>query len=106
MSHISKEEDTIMRIFILLNLFYAPLCNGTFSWPAVMWLVLETAQEIVSTTLKDPAYKTRMYCRDLAQFNLQLCDNPVANAKCTGICGEEKTPPGKIFILMGIFICC
>ena len=52
-----------MRIFLLLILFYAPLCNGTFSWPAVMRLILETAQEIVSAISKDPAYKTRMYCR-------------------------------------------
>lgn len=95
-----------MRIFLLLILFYAPLCNGTFSWPAVMRLVLETAQEIVSAISKDPAYKTRMYCRQLAQFTPQRCDNPVANAKCTEIYGEEKTPPGKIFILLEIFNCC
>ena len=64
------------------------------------------AASVVSTISKDPAYKTRMHCRESAQFTPQLCDNPVANAKCTEICGEEKTPPGKIFILMEIFICC
>ena len=95
-----------MRIFLLLILFYAPLSNGEFSWSAVMRLVLETAKELASTLSKDPAYKTKMYCRELAQFTPQLCDNAVANAKCTEICGEDKTPPGKTFILVKIFICC
>ena len=36
-----------------------------------------------------------MYCREMAQFTPQLCDNAVASEKCTEICGEEKTLPGR-----------
>ena len=84
-----------MRIFLLLILVYAPLCEGIFSWRAVMKLVSDGIQKLISIFSKDPPTKTKMYCRELAQFTPQLCDNTVASEKCTEICGEGKTLPGK-----------
>lgn len=84
-----------MRIFLFLILVYAPLCEGVFSWLAVMRLVSDAIQKLISSFSKDPPTKTKMYCRELAQFTPQLCDNAVASEKCTEICGEDKTLPGK-----------
>lgn len=84
-----------MRIFLFLILVYVPLCEGIFSWLAVMRLVSNAIQKLISSFSKDPPTKTKMYCRELAQFTPQLCDNAVANEKCTEICGEDKTLPGK-----------
>ena len=84
-----------MRIFLFLILVYAPLCEGIFSWNAVMRLVSDNIQKLISRFSKDPRTKTKMYCRELAQFTPQLCDNAVASEKCAEICGEDKSLPGK-----------
>ena len=87
-----------MRVFLVFILLHTPLCEGEVSLPALMRKVAKNVKKLVSKKPEDPAYKTRMYCRELAQFTPQLCDNPVANSKCTEICREDKTPPGKIFM--------
>ena len=87
-----------MRVFLVFILLHTPLCEGEVSLPAVMRKVAKNVKKLVSKKPEDPAFKTRMYCRELAQFTPQRCDNPVANSKCTEICGEDKAPPGKIFM--------
>ena len=93
-----KDLNKIMRVFLLLILLCAHLLEGEVNLPAVMQKVAKNVKKLVSKKPKDPVYKTRMYCRELVQFTPQLCDNAVASAKCTEICGEDKTPPGKTFM--------
>ena len=88
-----------MRVVLFLVLIYTPFCWGNFSWSAVMQKVSDSIQKLTAALSKNPVIKTKMYCRELAQFTPQLCDNPVASQKCTDICGEDKNTPGKIFHL-------
>ena len=88
-----------MRVVLFLVLIYTPFCWGNFSWSAVMQKVSDSIQKLTAALSKNPVIKTKMYCRELAQFTPQLCDNPVASLKCTDICGEDKNTPGKIFHL-------
>ena len=88
-----------MRVVLFLVLIYTPFCWGNFSWSAVMQKVFDSIQKLTAALSKNPVIKTKMYCRELAQFTPQLCDNPVASLKCTDICGEDKNTPGKIFHL-------
>ena len=88
-----------MRIALFLVLIYTPFCWGNFSWSAVMQKVFDSIQKLTAALSKNPVIKTKMYCREQAQFTPQLCGNPVASQKCTDICGEDKNPPGKIFHL-------
>ena len=89
-----------MRVVLFLVLIYTPFCWGNFSWSAVMQKVSDSIQKLTAALSKNPVIKTKMYCRELAQFTPQLCDNPVARQKCTDICGEGKKTPGKIFPLI------
>ena len=89
-----------MRLLLFLVLIYTPFCWGKFSWTAVMQKVFDSIQKAVAALSKNPVIKTKVYCRQLAQFTPQLCDNPVASQKCTDICGEGKKMPGKIFPLI------
>ena len=88
-----------MRLLLFLVLIYTPFCRGNFNWKAVMQKVFESIKKVVDALSKNPVVKTKLFCRELAQFTPQLCDNPVASRKCTDICGEGKTTPGKIFPL-------
>ena len=88
-----------MRVVLFLVLIYTPFCWGNFSWSAVMQKVSDSIQKLTAALSKNPVIKTKMYCRELAQFTPQLCDNPVASQKYTDICGEDKNTPGKIFHL-------
>ena len=89
-----------MRFLLFLVLIYTPCCWGNnVNWSAVMQQVFQNMLNAIAAILKSPAVKTKMYCRELAQFTPQLCDNAVAREKCTDICGEGKTAPGKIFPL-------
>ena len=88
-----------MRVVLFLVLIYTPFCWGNFSWSAVMQKVFDSIQKLTAALSKNPVIKTKMYCRELAQFTPQICDNPVASQKCTDICGEDKNTPGKIFHL-------
>ena len=88
-----------MRVVLFPVLIYTPFCWGNFSWSAVMQKVSDSIQKLTAALSKNPVIKTKMYCRELAQFTPQLCDNPVASQKCADICGEDKNTPGKIFHL-------
>ena len=70
-----------MRVFLLLILLHASLFEGDVNLHVVMRKVAKNVKKLVSKKPKDPVYKTKMYCRELAQFTPQLCDNSVANAK-------------------------
>ena len=89
-----------MRFLLFLVLIYTPFCWGKFSWTAVMQKVFDSIQKLVAALSKNPVFKTKVYCRELAQFTPQLCDNPVASQKCADICREGKKTPDKIFPLI------
>ena len=90
-----------MRFLLFLVLIYTPFCRGKFNWTAVMRKVLNNVQKVVAAFSKSSVHvKTKMYCRELAQFTAQLCDNPVASQKCIDICGKGKNTPGKTFPLI------
>ena len=86
-----------MKFLLFFVLIYMPFCWGHFNWSTVMQKVYDGIEPMIAAFSKNPAVKTKMYCRELAQFTPQLCDNPVARQKCTDICGEDKNTPGKTF---------
>ena len=88
-----------MRIFLFLVLIYTPFCKGKRNWTEAMRKVFSKIGKHTAAHSKSPAYKTKMYCNELAEFTPQLCDNLVAREKCTELCGKHQTTPGKIFTL-------
>ena len=93
-----------MRIILCLVHIYTPFCWGNFSWSAVMRKVFDKIQKLIDAFSKNPVIKTKMYCRELAQFTPQLCANPAASQKCTDICGEDKNTPGKLFLKLDFLL--
>ena len=86
-----------MRIFLFLVLIHTSFCKGKHNWNETMRKVFSRIGKYTPALSKSSAYKTKMYCNELAEFTPQLCDNPLASEKCIELCGKHKTTPGKIF---------
>ena len=86
-----------MRIVLFLVFIHAPFCKRKRNWTEAMRKVFGKIGKYTPALSKSRAYKTKMYCNELAEFTPQLCDNPVASEKCIELCGKHKTTPGRFF---------